>query len=615
MPRFSHVETILGSTTYEKISNCRVLMVGAGGIGCELLKNLVMSGFKQIELVDLDIIDLSNLNRQFLFQKQHIKKSKAQVARESALKFNPNVNIIAHRANIKDLQFNVEWFKSFDIVMNALDNLDARRHVNMMCLAADVPLVESGSEGYLGQVTVIKKGKSECYECQPKPTQKTYPVCTIRSTPSIPIHCIVWAKNYLFGQLFGIPEDDEGLGQEVTEENAEEIANLKRETLELKNIREAMGSQDYTKIVFQKVFKEDIDRLLMMEDMWKTRKPPVPLIYDDIEKLRDETESQSSTAEDNHTLKDQRSWNLAENFTVFLDSVRRLSTRLLNEKKTNPNASLIFDKDDADALDFVTATSNLRARVFGIEEKTKFQVKAMAGNIIPAIATTNAIVAGLIVMQAFKVLNEKINECKTVYCAPERRPSPILSESLMKPNPDCPICQNTHVTLKVNTKKVTLREFIEKVVQSQDEGGMDICEASVEEGGRIIYDVDYVDNLDATFEQLKITDGKMMKVTPDDDGMKCPAIFAISHKETFERPGTWFYVDGNPRKLIKHKHVEENFTSNSSQPSKRKRDDLEIDSQETSQPPKRLAINEKVVVKDDDIIMTDEGAQELIVLD
>lgn len=61
-------------------SQSRVLMVGAGGIGCELLKNLVLSGFGEVHIVDLDTIDLSNLNRQFLFRQEHIKKSKALVS-------------------------------------------------------------------------------------------------------------------------------------------------------------------------------------------------------------------------------------------------------------------------------------------------------------------------------------------------------------------------------------------------------------------------------------------------------------------------------------------------------------------------------------------------------
>lgn len=85
--------------------------------------------------------------------------------------------------------------------MNALDNRAARNHVNRMCLATDIPLIESGTAGYDGQVELIKKGKTQCYECTPKAAQKTFPGCTIRNTPSEPIHCIVWAK-HLFKLVF-----------------------------------------------------------------------------------------------------------------------------------------------------------------------------------------------------------------------------------------------------------------------------------------------------------------------------------------------------------------------------------------------------------------------------
>ena len=75
-----------------------------------------------------------------------------QVAREAVLNFKPDANIVAHHANIKQPEFDVKFFERFDVVLNGLDNLDARRHVNRLCLAAHVPLVDSGTAGYLGQV-------------------------------------------------------------------------------------------------------------------------------------------------------------------------------------------------------------------------------------------------------------------------------------------------------------------------------------------------------------------------------------------------------------------------------------------------------------------------------
>lgn len=77
--------------------------------------------------IDLDTIDLSNLNRQFLFQKQHVKRPKALVAKETASNFNPHVKINAIHGNIKEQQYDVDWFKGFDLVMNALDNLGVYR--------------------------------------------------------------------------------------------------------------------------------------------------------------------------------------------------------------------------------------------------------------------------------------------------------------------------------------------------------------------------------------------------------------------------------------------------------------------------------------------------------
>ena len=87
-------------------------------------------------------------------------------------------------------------------MLNALDNVGARRHVNRVCLAANVPLIESGTRGYVGQVRAIIKSRTKCFECDPVAAQKSYPICTIRNHPELPVHCITWAKELLFTKVF-----------------------------------------------------------------------------------------------------------------------------------------------------------------------------------------------------------------------------------------------------------------------------------------------------------------------------------------------------------------------------------------------------------------------------
>jgi ubiquitin-like 1-activating enzyme E1 B len=330
-----------------------------------------------------------------------------QVAKEVAQAFNPDVRIIAHHDNVKDDKFDVDFFRGFNVVFNALDNLDARRHVNRMCLAADVPLIESGTTGFNGQVQVIKKNVTACYDCTTKQIPKSFPVCTIRSTPSQPIHCIVWAKNYLLSEVFGVSEDDAALDHSEDADNAHEIAELKKEAEALKKIRESAGTADFPKLLFDKVFNSDIKRLCSMEEMWKSRKEPEPLEY---KTLR----SEAPTIDDAFLRDDQKIWSLPENLAVLDSSLERLSKRVaeLKEKKDDP--TITFDKDDDDTLDFVAAAANIRSHVYHIESKSRFDIKQMAGNIIPAIATTNAIVAGLCVLEAYKVLNGEYDMAKEV---------------------------------------------------------------------------------------------------------------------------------------------------------------------------------------------------------
>ncbi|KAH8205304.1 hypothetical protein TruAng_000551 [Truncatella angustata] len=496
------------------ISQAKVLMVGAGGIGCELLKNLVLTGYGQIHVVDLDTIDLSNLNRQFLFRNEHIKKSKAEVAKEVAQVFNPNVNIISYFANIKDAQFNLEWFRGFKLVFNALDNLDARRHVNRMCLAADVPLIESGTTGFNGQVQVIKKGVTACYDCIAKDVPKSFPVCTIRSTPSQPIHCIVWAKSYLLNEVFGVSEDETAFDHSEDADNAKEIEELKKEAAALKMIRDSVGTSQFPQMLFDKVFSADIKRLCSMEEMWTTRSKPSALEYEALK-------PGVPTIDDSFLEDDQKKWSLEENLAVFESSLDRLSKRIAEMKTVQENGqtteppTIAFDKDDPDTLDFVAAAANIRAHIFGIDLKTRFDIKQMAGNIIPAIATTNAIVAGVCVLESYKVLKGDYNDAKEVFLTPFAPQRLLAPDRPRQPNPECPVCSSFYTGIYVDLSRATLNDVVEDFAKVQL--GYNDKEFSITSESGLLYDPDETDSLSKKLTDIGLKSGSFLTIVDEAD--------------------------------------------------------------------------------------------------
>jgi ubiquitin-like 1-activating enzyme E1 B len=477
----AHVAGVFDTSLTKSITDSKILMVGAGGIGCELLKNIVLTGFKDIEIIDLDTIDVSNLNRQFLFQKQHVGKSKSAVARESALRFAPDAKIKAYHDSIMKEEYGISFYKQFNLCLNALDNRAARSHVNRMCLAANIPLVESGTAGYLGQVTVIRKGITECYECQPKPHQKTFPGCTIRNTPSEPIHCIVWAK-HLFNQLFGEDDPDQDVspdtedpeasgdtaGEAAANKEANEAGNVTR-----KSTKQWAQECDYsTQKLFQKLFNDDIKYLLSMDKLWAKRRPPTPLDWDCLPDTTNETVVDSNLA-------DQKVWSVAE----CVNFLQKAITDLKQELKGRDDGELVWDKDTPAHLDFVTACANIRMYIFNIQQKSRFEVKSMAGNIIPAIATTNAVIAGCIVMEAIKILNCQFDKCRTVYLRqqPNPRKKILVTEQLEPPNPKCYVCaEKPEVNVMLNVETTTIKFMEEKILK----GALNMVAPDVEVEGK-----------------------------------------------------------------------------------------------------------------------------------
>lgn len=174
---------------------------------------------------------------------------------------------------------------------------------------------------------------------------------------------------------------------------------------------------------------------------------------------------------------------------------------------------LTFDKDDEDTLDFVAASANLRSIVFGIESKSKFDIKQMAGNIIPAIATTNAMTASLCVLQAFKVMRGDIDKARMVFL--ERSGARVInSDTLKPPNPNCNVCGVMSSTLIVDPERATLNDLVEDVLKSQLGYG---DEFSINNEVGTLYDQDLDDNLSKKFSDLGVKADSFLTVIDDDE--------------------------------------------------------------------------------------------------
>jgi NEDD8-activating enzyme E1 len=190
-------------------------VIGAGGLGCELLKDLALSGFSNIHVIDLDSIDVSNLNRQFLFRKKDVGRPKATVAAEFITTRVAGCVVKPYQDKIQ--HFDRDFYKQFKLIIAGLDNIEARRWINSLLVGlveydedgeskpeTMIPLIDGGTEGFKGQARVILPTITSCFECTIElfPPQKTYPLCTLAETPRLPEHCItyvtqiVWAQEY-----------------------------------------------------------------------------------------------------------------------------------------------------------------------------------------------------------------------------------------------------------------------------------------------------------------------------------------------------------------------------------------------------------------------------------
>lgn len=179
-------------------ATCRVLIVGVGGVGCEVLKNLVLKRVAHIDIIDMDTVELSNLNRQFMFATKDIGRAKAEVAAEWILKRYPQYSgrLQYHVGRIEDCPD--AFFTQFHLFISALDSIEARRWLNAkivhLCRETPIPLVDTASEGFKGHVRLVIPTVTACIECMSGlyADDERVPLCTLAGSPRNLEHCLEW---------------------------------------------------------------------------------------------------------------------------------------------------------------------------------------------------------------------------------------------------------------------------------------------------------------------------------------------------------------------------------------------------------------------------------------
>jgi molybdopterin-synthase adenylyltransferase len=176
----------IGFTGMEKLRDSKICVIGVGGIGNPIVTQLTAMGIGKLKIVDRDVIEISNLHRQHLYTENDIGKVKVEVAVERLKGINPTVEIEAVPVSVS--KYTAESIiKGFDVVIDALDSIDARYALNDACIKFDIPFIYAGALGMLGSVCTILPNKSACLRCIfPALAEDDMPTCSTEGVhPSI----------------------------------------------------------------------------------------------------------------------------------------------------------------------------------------------------------------------------------------------------------------------------------------------------------------------------------------------------------------------------------------------------------------------------------------------
>ncbi|KAF3860507.1 hypothetical protein F7725_000762 [Dissostichus mawsoni] len=526
--RYDGQIAVFGTKLQEMLGKQRYFLVGAGAIGCELLKNFAMIGLAggkgEVIVTDMDTIEKSNLNRQFLFRPSDVTKMKSDTAAAAVKQMNPSIRITGHQNRVgpdTERVYDDDFFESLDGVTNALDNVDARMYMDRRCVYYRKPLLESGTLGTKGNVQVVIPFLTESYSSSQDPPEKSIPICTLKNFPNAIEHTLQWAR-----------DEFEGLFKQPAENSIQYLSDPKfmERTLKLPGaqpveVLEAVYKSLVTDCPhswadcvawarnhWQCQYSNNIRQLLHNfppEQLTSSGAPfwsgpkrcPHGLDFSTSNELHlDYVVAAANLFAQSYGLKgsadragvikilqdvkvipftprsgvkihvsDQELQN--SNSSVDDSRLDDLKVQLPSpESSTFKLCAVDFEKDDDTNfhMDFIVASSNLRAENYDIPPADRHKSKLIAGKIIPAIATTTAAVVGLVCLELIKIIqgHKKLESFKNGFMN-LALPFFAFSEPIAAPSHkyyeiDWTLWDRFEVTgLPPNGEEMTLRQFLD----------------------------------------------------------------------------------------------------------------------------------------------------------
>ncbi len=448
----------LDKNLIKRLKKLNIFMVGCGALGCEISKNLGMieccTGCKgTLTITDMDKIELSNLSRQFLFREDSIGKFKSDVIAERLVDYMPNLkinNLNLELAKETEKVFNSTFWSNKDIIINALDNIEARKYVDQKCIEFKKPLFESGTLGAKCNTQNIIPHKTATYSEIIDTDDINIPMCTIKSFPNKIEHCVEWSLE-IFNEIFGEGIEDLNKFLRNKKDFKEEIdkisneyliynrLNLLKQLILIHEDKSTFKIFDYIRFIYDNYFKNPVIDLLntFKPDMidsngikyWSGKKlKPKILSFSDIEinfvkniySLLSNLFNIDSWSYDKFT--DYLENSCCEDYTpkkIDIDEsndrvsievdYNELKYEVFNNIKTNKKTSYIpikYDKDNKQLLEVMTVLSNTRAKIYTIPTVSRIDIQLISGKIIPALSTTTTVIAAMVIIDLLKYLTD-----------------------------------------------------------------------------------------------------------------------------------------------------------------------------------------------------------------